>query len=145
MSLKACEGPAAGQYPAFEHDWEVISCTRPAIRDVPETQTQLANSRDGPNTEDALCGAQVEEELTELGLSKEAMDGIVAATRIGNLEELQQLLGEGNEASQELQQLFDIAEGYGIAEYLQLDTSCVRGLAYYTGKHSARSARYMVC
>lgn len=86
-----------------------------------------------------LCDAQVEQELTELGLSKEAMDGIVAATRIGDLKELQELLGDDNEASQELQELFSLAEGYGIAEYLQLDTSCVRGLAYYTGKSGAET------
>ena len=78
--------------------------------------------------------AQVEEELTEAGLSKEAMDGIVSATRIDSLDGLQQLLGPENEAFLELQELFSLARGYGIEEYLQLDTSCVRGLAYYTGK-----------
>ena len=87
---------------------------------------------------------QVEQELTELGLSKEAMDGIVAATRIGDLQELQQLLGEGNAASQELQELFDLAEGYGIAEYLQLDTGCVRGLAYYTGKPGPQASPHSI-
>ena len=110
---------------------------------MPETLRRQAASSGGRLPflviEVSVCGAQVEEELTELGLSKEAMDGIVAATRIGTLEELQQLLGEGNEASQELQQLFDIAEGYGIADYLQLDTSCVRGLAYYTGEAAAQA------
>lgn len=74
------------------------------------------------------------QELTELGLSEEAMDGIVDATKIDSLEALQQLLGADNEAVEELQTLFGLAEGYGIAQYLQLDTSCVRGLAYYTGR-----------
>ncbi len=74
------------------------------------------------------------QELTELGLSEEAMDGIVDATKIDSLEALQQLLGADNEAVEELQTLFGLAEGYGIAQYLQLDTSCVRGLAYYTGE-----------
>ena len=76
---------------------------------------------------------QVEEELTQAGLSREAMDGIISATRIGSLPDLQQLLGADSEAFVELQTLFSLAEGYGIAQYLQLDTSCVRGLAYYTG------------
>ena len=89
----------------------------------------------------ASCCTQVEQELTELGLSREAMDGIVAATRIGDLKELQQLLGDDNAASQELQELFSIAEGYGIAEYLQLDTSCVRGLAYYTGEFGSHASQ----
>lgn len=52
---------------------------------------------------------------------------------MGSLAELEGLLGAGNEAVLELQQLFSLAEGYGYADYLQLDTSCVRGLAYYTG------------
>jgi len=75
----------------------------------------------------------VEEELSALGLSAEAAVGIIEATRVGSLEQLEQLLGAGNEAVLELQQLFSLAQGYGFAEYLQLDTSCVRGLAYYTG------------
>ena len=76
---------------------------------------------------------QVEEELTQAGLSREAMDGIISASRIDSLPDLQQLLGADSEAFVELQTLFSLAEGYGIAQYLQLDTSCVRGLAYYTG------------
>lgn len=120
-------------------NWGVLHCNSPALYNVTETQRYIASSGCSLCTGEALWGAQVEEELTELGLSKEAMDGIVAATRIGTLEELQQLLGEGNEASQELQELFSIAEGYGIAEYLQLDTSCVRGLAYYTGEAGAQA------
>lgn len=76
---------------------------------------------------------QVEEELAALGLSAEASLGIIEATKVGSLVELEGLLGAGNEAVEELQQLFSLAEGYGYADYLQLDTSCVRGLAYYTG------------
>ncbi|CAL8472101.1 g11643 [Coccomyxa elongata] len=76
---------------------------------------------------------KVEEELAALGLSAEASSGIIEATRVGSLAELEGLLGVGNEAVLELQQLFSLAEGYGFADYLQLDTSCVRGLAYYTG------------
>ena len=76
---------------------------------------------------------QVEEELTQAGLSREATDGIISATRIDSLPGLQQLLGADSQALVELQTLFSLAAGYGIAQYLQLDTSCVRGLAYYTG------------
>lgn len=34
---------------------------------------------------------------------------------------------------QELGRLFELAEGYGYRDWLVLDTSVVRGLAYYTG------------
>ena len=34
---------------------------------------------------------------------------------------------------EELKQLFALAEGYGIQDWLRFDASVVRGLAYYTG------------
>jgi histidyl-tRNA synthetase len=37
------------------------------------------------------------------------------------------------QAVQELEQLFKLAEAYGFSEWLLLDASVVRGLAYYTG------------
>ena len=76
---------------------------------------------------------QVEEELAALGLSQEASAGIIAATGIANLGDLEGLLDADDAAVAELRELFALAEGYGFADYLQLDTSCVRGLAYYTG------------
>jgi histidyl-tRNA synthetase len=79
---------------------------------------------------------QVEEELSALGLSTEAASGIIKATQVGSLELLKQLLGAENDAVLELGQLFGLAEAYGYADYLQLDTGCVRGLAYYTGSAS---------
>ena len=75
----------------------------------------------------------MEEELAALGLSAEASAGIVAATGISSLGDLEALLGSGDPAVAELAQLFALAAGYGFADWLQLDTSCVRGLAYYTG------------
>ena len=81
----------------------------------------------------SLTCPQVEEELAALGLTPEASAGIVAATGISCLGDLEALLGAGDAAVAELAQLFALAEGYGFADWLQLDTSCVRGLAYYTG------------
>ena len=75
----------------------------------------------------------MEEELAALGLAPDASAGIIAATGIATLGDLQALLGAGDAAVAELRELFALAEGYGFADYLQLDTSCVRGLAYYTG------------
>ena len=37
------------------------------------------------------------------------------------------------QAVAELRALFALAEAYGIADYLQFDASCIRGLSYYTG------------
>ena len=82
----------------------------------------------------------MEEELAALGLSPEAAAGIIAATGIASLGELEALLGAGDAAVAELRRLFALAQGYGFADYLQLDTSCVRGLAYYTGVRVCGSA-----
>ena len=49
------------------------------------------------------------------------------------MSDLQQLLGDENEAVKDLQHLFQLAEGYGFSDWLVLDASVVRGLAYYTG------------
>jgi hypothetical protein len=43
------------------------------------------------------------------------------------------LLGADSDAVRELKQLFRLADGYGISDWLQFDASVVRGLAYYTG------------
>ena len=43
---------------------------------------------------------QIMEELTGLGVESSAIEGILAATSLGSVEELQQLLGSDNEAVQ---------------------------------------------
>ena len=43
---------------------------------------------------------QIKEELTALGVETSAIEGILAATSLGSVEELQQLLGNDNEAVQ---------------------------------------------
>eukprot|EP00884_Botryococcus_braunii_P006544 jgi/Botrbrau1/15891/Bobra.40_1s0074.1 len=76
---------------------------------------------------------KVEEELGSLGLSGAAVEGILAATKMRGLDNLEELLGPENEAMRELRSLFRLMEAYGFGDYLQFDASCVRGLAYYTG------------
>ncbi|KAK9839709.1 hypothetical protein WJX81_007688 [Elliptochloris bilobata] len=82
---------------------------------------------------DKLPLAKVEEELAALGVAADAAAGILAATQAASLPELEALLGPGHEAITELRELFALAEAYGIADYLQFDASCIRGLSYYTG------------
>ena len=70
----------------------------------------------------------------QVGLSPEVADTIVAATGAKTLEEFADIAGVGESAEvQELRRLFDLAEDYGFADWLQFDASVVRGLAYYTG------------
>ncbi|BFI29295.1 histidyl-tRNA synthetase [Marchantia polymorpha subsp. ruderalis] len=77
--------------------------------------------------------AEVEKELTALGLPVEAVDTILRALTLRSLDDLEELLGSDNEAVVELKQLFELARGYGFEDWLQFDASVVRGLAYYTG------------
>lgn len=52
------------------------------------------------------------------------------------------LLGADSDAVRELKQLFRLADGYRISDWLQFDASVVRGLAYYTGTVFEVSAPY---
>lgn len=103
---------------------------------------------------DKIPEEKVREELAECGVSGKAADAVLAATKVKSLDELEALLGgkgggqkegggqeEGGEeappprhpAVAELRRLWELAAAYGIAEWLELDTGVVRGLAYYTG------------
>ena len=88
---------------------------------------------------------QVEIQLQAAGLSQEAVQGIMTAMQVGSLEELQQLLGGDSAAVQQLQRLFQLAEGYGCRDWLLFDSSIVRGLAYYTGWWYCTSAPWPSC
>ena len=67
-------------------------------------------------------------------MAGDAIEGILSATAIQSLDELEALLGAENEAVAELRSLFALAEASGVAKYLEFDPSCIRGLAYYTGQ-----------
>ena len=107
---------------------------------------------------DKIPEEKVREELEECGVSGKAADSVLAATRVKSLDELEALLrrseesgsgsgssGGSEEASSsssssslhpavaELRRLWELADSYGIADWLELDTGVVRGLAYYTG------------
>ena len=76
---------------------------------------------------------KIEEELRELGVSDEAVEGILAATSMRTVEELEALIGPDAEAVKDLKKLFEYADAYGYRDWLVFDACVVRGLAYYTG------------
>ncbi|MQM08614.1 hypothetical protein Taro_041472 [Colocasia esculenta] len=76
---------------------------------------------------------EIEKELTITGVSVEAVRGIIQVLSIKSLSELEEVLGSDGEAVADLKKLFSLAEDYGYSEWIQLDASVVRGLAYYTG------------
>lgn len=89
--------------------------------------------------------AQVETELKGAGLSGEAICGIMAAMQVRSIQDLASLLGEDNTAVQQVQQLFELAAGYGFHDWLVFDASIVRGLAYYTGLHHHKADSLLHC
>ena len=76
---------------------------------------------------------KIEQELRELGVSEEAVQGILAATSMRTVEELEALIGPDAEAVRDLKKLFEYADAYGYRDWLVFDACVVRGLAYYTG------------
>ncbi|KAG0562408.1 hypothetical protein M758_9G147800 [Ceratodon purpureus] len=82
---------------------------------------------------DKLPRDVIESELAKINVPSEAIDGILKALTLQSFDDLEALIGAESGAVGELKQLFALAEGYGIQDWLQFDASVVRGLAYYTG------------
>jgi len=82
---------------------------------------------------DKLPADEVRKALTEQGLGGDDADVLFETLALQDLDALQAVLGDDSAAVAELKQLFALGEAYGYAEWLVLDLSVVRGLAYYTG------------
>jgi len=75
----------------------------------------------------------IEKDLAALGLDGALVDEIVATLSLRSLDDLADVLGPEHGVVAELRRLFELADAYGIADWLVFDASVVRGLAYYTG------------
>ncbi|ONK63738.1 uncharacterized protein A4U43_C07F18400 [Asparagus officinalis] len=76
---------------------------------------------------------EIEKELISVGVSSEAINGIIEVLSIKSLSKLEEVLGSEREAVADLKKLFSLAEHYGYSQWISFDASVVRGLAYYTG------------
>lgn len=56
-------------------------------------------------------GSQVAEELEKLGVTGDAVDGILSSMAARSLDEIETLLGSDCEAVADMRQLFEIADG----------------------------------
>ena len=70
--------------------------------------------------------------LTELGLSNREVDQVLNVAALRTLDEVASRIGN-SEAVRELREFFALTARMGIADYVTLDLSIVRGLDYYTG------------
>jgi histidyl-tRNA synthetase len=85
---------------------------------------------------DKIGPAAITDLLAEIGISNESSADILKALEAKSVQELADHIGDGdcsNKAIQDVNRLFELAKDYGYADYLILDASVVRGLAYYTG------------
>lgn len=82
---------------------------------------------------DKIGGCAVTEELAKIDVNEESATAILKALEAPTIEALGEIVGNDSEALQQVQRLFDLADSYGIADFLIFDASVVRGLAYYTG------------
>ena len=85
--------------------------------------------------------AQVVAELSGLGVAADAIEGILQALALKDVQGLEALLGADTPAVADLRRLFDLAAAYGYADWLVFDASVVRGLAYYTGERKVWDGR----
>ena len=82
---------------------------------------------------DKVPREKVVEMLSDEGVPPDGIDGILDALQMKSVTELKRLLGDEDEAVAEIEAVFSLADGYGIGDWIELDMSVVRGLAYYTG------------
>jgi histidyl-tRNA synthetase len=79
---------------------------------------------------------RLEARLQELGLGREAISEIFATTELRGVDALRARFGDVGSVSEQIAELtiyLEHLEDLGVAEYVDIDLSVVRGLAYYTG------------
>jgi len=82
---------------------------------------------------DKIGGEAVTELLGGIGVNAESAADILKALQAPTVDALTEHIGTESESVEEVRLLFQLAEDYGISDYLVFDASVVRGLAYYTG------------
>ncbi len=86
---------------------------------------------------DKIGGVAVAEQLSApdgaVALPRTAADEVVGRLQVKSLDEAAQSVPDDSPAIADLRRLFDLLDGYGVADRVEFDASVVRGLAYYTG------------
>jgi histidyl-tRNA synthetase len=77
--------------------------------------------------------ASLRKEIEGIGLSMTVMEELVSLLKLRTIEEYSEKLGANSEGVQEIRRLFSLLQEYGMKDWVEFDSSVVRGLAYYTG------------
>jgi histidyl-tRNA synthetase len=75
----------------------------------------------------------IQGELTDLGLERSTIEELTSVMTNATIESVRAVLPPGSRAMEELSDLIDLCDAYGIGDWIVFDASVVRGLAYYTG------------
>lgn len=75
----------------------------------------------------------IQGDLEELGLDRSVVKKLTDVLTNNSIEGLEATLGPDSEAIKELNKLMTLCEAYGIGDWILIDASVIRGLAYYTG------------
>jgi histidyl-tRNA synthetase len=80
--------------------------------------------------------SRLEKQLGELGLESSAIDGILEVTDLRGIDGLEKRYGAVESIAERIAELsayLEHLDDLGVGEYVDVDLSIVRGLAYYTG------------
>jgi histidyl-tRNA synthetase len=75
----------------------------------------------------------IEGDLAELGLDRSVVEKLTEVMTKKSIDSIREVLGADSGAVKQLEQLISLCEAYGISDWIIVDPSVIRGLAYYTG------------
>jgi len=75
----------------------------------------------------------IQDDLAELGLTTSTITSLTSILTNKSITALESVLPPDSKAIAELTKLLSLCENYGISDWIQVDASVIRGLAYYTG------------
>jgi len=82
---------------------------------------------------DKLPEEEVRQALLQQGLSDDGVSTLLSTLKLVDFATLEEAMGADSPALTDLKKVFSLADAYGLSDWLVLDISVVRGLAYYTG------------
>lgn len=75
----------------------------------------------------------IQDDLAALGLTTDTVKSLLDILTNNSVSSLESVLPPNSKAISELKLLLSLCEHYGISDWIQVDASVIRGLAYYTG------------
>lgn len=75
----------------------------------------------------------VQGDLEELGLDRSVVERLTEVLTNTSVDSIREVLGADSAAVKQLEELVSLCDAYGIGDWILVDASVVRGLAYYTG------------